>query len=152
MAGAHVASHRRLRQGLTHYTTSSPKMQGVSITMDAITLLAGDIGTKMDECGNIYTVVRDGYKDPEQPTVDLVEAYQSILRELGCSVKVDCGTLIDPETGEYKTVVMHDIRRAHPYFHKQIGYELYHHNTIRMAGGGMPPDTEWPPAPTMERI
>lgn len=92
---------------------------------EKITLWWGNIGIRTDEYGNTYEVYRDQYKDKRWSVPELVEIYQSLLREIGYQVKVEEEEYFADGVAQY--FVRHIISTPQdasniPCVYKQIGY------------------------------
>lgn len=88
-----------------------------------ITLWAGNIGTRLDKHGNVYSVSRGTEVDKKDDVADIIAIYQSVLRDIGIVVSVED---IESPYDKNKRRVIHTIT-SHggilPYIHKKFGYE-----------------------------
>lgn len=90
---------------------------------ETITLWFGDIGTRLDQYGNVYSVSRYTVPNKKCYTADLISIYQSILEELGVTVSVKD---VESPYDRNKRRVIHTITSTYgyrPHIHRSFMYE-----------------------------
>lgn len=100
--------------------------EGGCVSNEEITLWFGNEGSRLDKYGNVYSVRKDVPQDEDYIMPDLISIYQSVLRELGVSVRVNEFTQRDPKSWRMKHIIIHEFETngcSLPYLHKSIGYE-----------------------------
>lgn len=93
--------------------------------MNDITLWFGDVGTRLDRYGNVYSVSRPPTicSGSDRVETDLVSKYQAILRECGFTIcVVDVESPYDRRVHRVTQTITHD-GGVLPRFGRTIGYE-----------------------------
>lgn len=93
--------------------------------MSDITLWFGDVGTRLDRYGNVYSVSKlaAAHSDSDQINASLVSLYQSILSECGFTIHVvDVEDPYDRRVHRVTHMIEHNGGML-PRFGRTIGYE-----------------------------
>ena len=95
---------------------------------EEITLWFGNVGSRLDKHGNVYTVWKNIPQDIDNAKPDIISIYQSVLKELGISLRIEDHTDRDPKTGMVRHSIIHEFEtngERLPYFHKSFGYQYF---------------------------